>query len=136
MRVQTESCCPHHHEANGAAAAAVKAMKALVAKTTTTGRINVDEFRSGLTGIPEHATGAWLQSCPTPVWPDASLPAAHSPDCPEAKVARATLRSGQGSNVAHGQGQNPARRTPPAPSQSFPPAQLSVCNTHAPSGGT
>ena len=40
----------HHHEANGAAEAAVKAMKALVAKTTTTtiGRIDVDEFRSGL----------------------------------------------------------------------------------------
>ena len=39
---------PHHHEANGAAEAAVKAMKALIAKTTTTGRIDVDEFRSGL----------------------------------------------------------------------------------------
>ena len=43
---------PHHHEANGAAngcaEAVVKAMKVLVAKTTTTGRIDVDEFRSGL----------------------------------------------------------------------------------------
>ena len=39
---------PHHHEANGAAEAAVKARKALVAKTTTAGRIDVDEFRSGL----------------------------------------------------------------------------------------
>ena len=38
----------HHHEANGAAEAAVKAMKALIAKTTTTGRIDADEFRSGL----------------------------------------------------------------------------------------
>ena len=39
---------PHHHEANRAADAAVKAMKALVAKTTTTGSIDVDKFRSGL----------------------------------------------------------------------------------------
>ena len=39
---------PHHDEANGAAEAAVRAMKVLVAKTTTTGRIDVDEFRSGL----------------------------------------------------------------------------------------
>ena len=39
---------PHLHEANGAAEAAMKTMKALIAKTTTTGRIDVDEFRSGL----------------------------------------------------------------------------------------
>ena len=39
---------PHHHEANEAAEAAVMAMKAPIAKTTTTGRIDVDQFRSGL----------------------------------------------------------------------------------------
>ena len=38
---------PHHHEANGAAEAAVRVMKALIAKTTTTGRIDVDEFAPG-----------------------------------------------------------------------------------------
>ena len=39
---------PHHHESNGAAEAAVKAMKALLAKTTTKGNIHMDEFRRGV----------------------------------------------------------------------------------------
>ena len=39
---------PHHHEANGAAEAAVKAIKALLGKTTRNGNVNVDAFRTGL----------------------------------------------------------------------------------------
>ena len=39
---------PHHHEANGAAEAAVKAIKALLGKTTRNGNVNVDAFRTCL----------------------------------------------------------------------------------------
>ena len=39
---------PHHHEANGAAEAAVKAIKALLGKTTRNGNVYVDTFRNGL----------------------------------------------------------------------------------------
>ena len=37
---------PHHHEANGAAEAAVKAIKALLGKTTRNGNVSVDAFRT------------------------------------------------------------------------------------------
>ena len=39
---------PQNHEANGAAEAAVKAIKALLGKTTRNGNVNVDAFRTGL----------------------------------------------------------------------------------------
>ena len=35
---------PHHHQANGAAEAAVKAMKHLIAKSTSRGNLDTDEF--------------------------------------------------------------------------------------------
>ncbi len=38
---------PYHHQANGAAEAAVKAVKALLAKSTTNGDISHDAFRRG-----------------------------------------------------------------------------------------
>ena len=86
------------------------------------------------TGIPEHATGAWLQSSPTLVWPDASLPAAHSPDRPEARVARATQHLDKAATSLMAKAK-PARQTRP-PLSILAPAQSSMCNTHAPSGGT
>ena len=39
---------PHHHEANRAARAVVKAIKAILGKTTRNGNVNVDAFPTGL----------------------------------------------------------------------------------------
>ena len=100
---------PHHHEANGAAEAAVKAMKALIAKTTTIGRIDADEFRSGLLEFRNTPRAHGFSPGQLLYGRTLRLPAAHSPKRPEARVARATQRSGQGSDVAHSQGQSPAR---------------------------
>ena len=56
---------PHHHEANGAAEAAVKAIKALLGKTTRNGNVNVDAFRTGLLEFrtPRALTGSAHPSC-------------------------------------------------------------------------
>ena len=103
---------PHHHEANGAAEAAVKAMKAPVAKTTT-GRIDVDEFRFGLLEFRNKPRAHGFSPAKL-LYGRRSQLLTHPTALAEARVARATQRSGQGSDVAHGQGQNPARRTRPA----------------------
>ena len=39
---------PHHHQSNGAAEAAVKAVKAIIAKTTSGGRLDTDAFRDAV----------------------------------------------------------------------------------------
>ena len=46
--VHHEKSSPHHHQANGHAESAVKAVKHLIAKTTTGGDLDVDSFQRGL----------------------------------------------------------------------------------------
>ena len=127
---------PHHHEANGAVEAAVKAMKALITKTTTTGRMDVDEFRSGLlefrnTPQAHDFSPAQLLYGQTLRSQLLTHPTALKQEWRE---QRNVLDKAATSLMAKAKTQHDEHACPL--SQSLPPAQLSVCNTHTPSGGT